>query len=78
MKAKERNPKEAANVIAKLILPNEDWQLGKTKIFLKVGQFCSCSRVFSLIFIEDTLPKNFEEVRKSGVAVIWAIVCYYS
>lgn len=36
MKAKEPNPKEATNVIANLILPKEDWQLGKTKIFLKV------------------------------------------
>lgn len=36
MKAKEANPKEATNVIANLILPKEDWQLGKTKIFLKV------------------------------------------
>ncbi|CAB3984354.1 Unconventional myosin-VIIa [Paramuricea clavata] len=35
MKAKEPNPKEATNVIANLILPKEDWQLGKTKIFLK-------------------------------------------
>ena len=37
MKAKEPNPKEATNVIANLILPKEDWQLGKTKIFLKVA-----------------------------------------
>ncbi len=36
MKAKEPNPKEATSVIASLILPKEDWQLGKTKIFLKV------------------------------------------
>lgn len=36
MKAKMPDAKEATNVIANLVLPNEDWQLGKTKVFLKV------------------------------------------
>ncbi|XP_046852385.1 myosin-VIIa-like [Xenia sp. Carnegie-2017] len=35
MTAKESNKKKATKTIVSMMLPNEDWQMGKTKIFLK-------------------------------------------